>query len=71
MGRRIFLKVLNLLAVIVMVISIMFAINGGGQIELFGLDFTGVPRIYFVISALVFAVVALMAEFYGKTAGNK
>ena len=71
MGRRIFLKVLNLLAVIVLVISFMFAINGGGPIKLLGLDFTGVPRIYFVISALVFAVVALMAEFYGKIAGNK
>lgn len=71
MGRRIFLKILNLLAVIVLVISFMFAINGGGPIKLLGLDFTGVPRFYFVISAVVAAIIALMAEFYGKIAGNK
>ena len=62
MGRRIFLKVLNLLAVIVLVISFMFAINGGGPIKLLGLDFTGVPRFYFVISAVVAAIIALMAQ---------
>jgi len=71
MARRILLKVLNLVAIIIMVISFMFAINGGGPIVLLGLDFTGVPRFYFVISAVVSAVVALMAEFYGKIAGNK
>ncbi|MBE6894912.1 MAG: hypothetical protein E7483_04875 [Ruminococcaceae bacterium] len=71
MARRILLKVLNLVAIIIMVISFMFAINGGGPIVLLGLDFTGVPRFYFVISAAISAVVALMAEFYGKIAGNK
>lgn len=71
MARRILLKVLNLAAIIIMVISFMFAINGGGTIRLLGLDFTDVPRFYFIISAAVSAVVALMAEFYGKIAGNK
>lgn len=71
MARKILLKVLNLLSVIVLVISVMMAIDGGGTIPFFGLDFTGVPRIYFVISAVVAAIVALMSEFYGKIAGNK
>ena len=71
MGRRILLKVLNLVAVMVMVISFMFAINGGGTIDLLGLDFTGVPRLYFVISAVIAAIAALMSDFYGKIAGNK
>ena len=54
-----------------LVISFVFAINQGGPIKLLGLDFTGVPRFYFVISAVVAAIVALMAGFYGKIAGNK
>lgn len=71
MGRKVLLKVLNWVSIVVMVISIMFAVKGGGEISLLGLDFTGVPQFYFVISAVVAAVVALWAEFYGKLAGNK
>ena len=71
MGRRIFLKVANWLAVVVLVICFIFAINGGGEIRFIDLDLTNVPRVSFVIAGVVAAVVAVLTDFYGKLAGNK
>lgn len=71
MGRRIFLKVANWIAVVVLVICFIFAINGGGEIRFVNLDLTHVPRATFIIAGLVAAVVAVMTDFYGKLAGNK
>ena len=71
MGRRIFLKVLNWIAVVVLVICFIFAINGGGEIRFVDFDFSDVPRVTFIIAGLVAAVVAVVTDFYGKLAGNK
>ena len=71
MGRRLFLKALNWIAVVVLVICFMFAINGGGEIRFIDLDLTDVPRTTFVIGGIVAAVVAVVTDFYGKLAGNK
>ena len=71
MGRRIFLKVANWLAVVVLVICFIFAINGGGEIRFIDLDLTNVPRVSFIIAGVVAAVVAILTDFYGKLAGNK
>lgn len=71
MGRRIFLKVANWVSIVVLVICFMFAINGGGEIGILGIDFTGVPRVTFIVAGVVAAVVAVVTDFYGKLAGNK
>ena len=71
MGRRIFLKVANWVAVVVLVICFIFAVNGGGEIRFIDLDLTNVPRISFIIAGVVAAVVAVVTDFYGKLAGNK
>ena len=71
MGRRIFLKVANWIAVVVLVICFIFAINGGGEIRFIDLDLTNVPRVSFIIAGVVAAVVAVVTDFYGKLAGNK
>ena len=71
MGRRVFLKLANWLAVVVLVICFMFAINGGGEIRFIDLDLTNVPRATFIIAGVVAAIVAVVTDFYGKLAGNK
>ncbi|MBE6878992.1 MAG: hypothetical protein E7488_07505 [Ruminococcaceae bacterium] len=71
MGRRIFLKLANWIAVVVLVICFIFAVNGGGEIRFINVDFSAVPRVAFIIGAVAAAVVAVVTDFYGKLAGNK
>ena len=71
MGRRVFLKLLNWVATVVLVICFIFAVKGGTYIKLLNLDFTAVPRMYFAAGGIVAAIVAVAADFYGKLAGNK
>ncbi len=71
MGRRVFLKLANWIAVVVLVICFIFAINGGGEIRFINVDFSSVPRAAFIIGGVVAAVVAVVTDFYGKLAGNK
>ena len=71
MGRRVFLKVANWIAIVVLVVCFMFAINGGGEIRFVNLDLTNVPRVTFIITGVIAAVVAVLTDFYGKLAGNK
>ncbi len=71
MGRRIFLKLTNWIATVILVVCFVFAIKGGMYIKFFDLDFTAVPRVWFICTGLVAAVVCVMTDFYGKLAGNK
>lgn len=71
MGRRIFLKLANWISIVVLVICFMFAINGGGQIKFIGLDLTNVPRLTFIVTGIIAAIISVATDFYGKLAGNK
>ena len=71
MGSRVFLKLTNWIATVVLVICFIFAIKGGMYVEFFNLDFTAVPRIGFIAAGVVAAIVCVVSDFYGKLAGNK
>ena len=71
MGRRIFLKLANWVSIVVLVVCFMFAINGGGEIKFIGLDLTNVPRVTFIVTGIIAAVISVATDFYGKLAGNK
>ena len=49
----------------------MFAINGGGKIKFIGLDLTNVPRLTFIATGIIAAIISVATDFYGKLAGNK
>lgn len=71
MGRRIFLKLANWVSIVVLVVCFMFAINGGGKIKFIGLDLTNVPRLTFIATGIIAAIISVATDFYGKLAGNK
>lgn len=71
MGRRVFLKLINWVFTVVLVLCFVFAVKGGQVIEFFDLDLTNVPRIGFIAAGVVSAVVCVMTDYYGKLAGNK
>lgn len=71
MGRRIFLKLINWVSTVVLVVCFIFAVQGGKVIGFLGLDLTNVPRIGFIIAGLIAAAVCVASDFYGKLAGNK
>ena len=71
MGRRIFLKLINWISTVVLVICFILAIKGGQMIGFIGLDLTGVPRVCFIAAGVVAAIVCVISDFYGKLAGNK
>ncbi len=71
MGRRVFLKLINWISTVVLVICFIFAINGGKVIEFINLDLTGVPRAGFIAAGVVAAIICVASDFYGKLAGNK
>ena len=65
MGRRIFLKLANWVSIVVLVVCFMFAINGGGEIKFIGLDLTNVPRLTFIVTGRIAAIISVATEFYG------